>query len=610
MKKILVIEDEELVRNNIVEILDTVDFRVIGASNGGIGVQLAEEHLPDLILCDVMMPELDGYGVLAALRSNPVTATIPFIFLTAKGDKTDIRQGMNLGADDYLTKPFRRKELLGAIEARLIKHDALYQGYTRESRRAVVPVPEVQPERPESIYYDHLTNLPNQLLVREQFEPLRDRTHQEGGCIWILLVGLDRFKRINQSLGHDFGDRLLMEVAQRLSQCVRPGDILARLHTDQFAIVLASGSNNGDLPTLSDSGDFSSISSPQPILEAIAQPILDRLTQPFCLENREIFITASIGISIYPQDGEEVDSLMKNAGVAMSYAKQLGGNQYRSYTPTLQSESLDDLCLETSLRYAVERQELQLYYQPIVGLKNGRIVGAEALLRWHHPQRGMISPVKFIPLAEQTGLIAPIGEWVLQTACNQTKSWQAEGLPPVRVAVNLSFRQFNQVDLSERLVRILYESGLDPSYLELELTESILVQNIDSTIDKLNELKAMGVKISLDDFGTGYSSLSYLQQFPFDLLKIDRCFVQGINTNPTNAALTKAIIQMAHSLNLKVIAEGVETREELAVLYENQCDNIQGYLFSRPVKAEDFKRMLQEDKQLERQSHQTSHFKD
>ncbi|AFY85175.1 EAL domain-containing response regulator [Oscillatoria acuminata] len=610
MKKILVIEDEELVRNNIVEILDTVDFRVIGASNGGIGVQLAEEHLPDLILCDVMMPELDGYGVLAALRNNPVTATIPFIFLTAKGDKTDIRQGMNLGADDYLTKPFRRKELLGAIEARLIKHDALYQGYTRESRRAVVPVPEVQPERPESIYYDHLTNLPNQLLVREQFEPLRDRTHPEGGCIWILLIGLDRFKRINQSLGHDFGDRLLMEVAQKLSQCVRPGDILARLHTDQFVIVLASGAHNGDRPTLSDSRDFSSNNTPKPSSEAIAQPILDRLTQPFCLENREIFITASIGISTYPQDGKAVDALMKNAGVAMSYAKQLGGNQYRSYTPTLQSESLDDLCLETSLRYAVERQELQLYYQPIVGLKNGRIVGAEALLRWHHPQRGMISPVKFIPLAEQTGLIAPIGEWVLQTACNQTKSWQAEGLPPVRVAVNLSFRQFNQLDLSERLVRILYESGLNPSYLELELTESILVQNVDSTIAKLNELKAMGVKISLDDFGTGYSSLSYLQQFPFDLLKIDRCFVQGINTNPTNAALTKAIIQMAHSLNLKVIAEGVETREELAVLYENQCDNIQGYFFSRPVKAEDFKRMLQEDKQLERQSHRTSHFKD
>lgn len=606
MKKILVIEDEELVRNNILEILDTVDFRVIGACNGGIGVQLAEEHLPDLILCDVMMPELDGYGVLAALRDNPVTATIPFIFLTAKGDKTDIRQGMNLGADDYLTKPFRRKELLGAIEARLIKHDALYQGYAREQNRAVAPVPEVQSERSDSIYYDHLTNLPNQLLVREQFESLRDRTHQKCGWIAILSIGLDRFKRINQNLGHDFGDRLLREVAQRLSQSVRPGDILARLHTDQFAIVLASGSENGDRPTLWDPRDDSS-SSTNLMPEAIVQRILDRLTQPFCLENREIFITASIGMSIYPQDGEDVDQLMKNAGVAMSYAKQLGGNQSQSYTPTLQSESLDDLTLETSLRYAVERQELQLYYQPIVGLENGRIVGAEALVRWHHPQQGMIPPVKFIPLAEQTGLIASIGEWVLQTACHQAKSWQLEGLPRVRVAVNLSFRQFNQVDLSERLVRILDESGLDPSYLELELTESILVQNVEVTIAKLNELKSMGVQISLDDFGTGYSSLSYLQQFPFDLLKIDRCFVQDINTNATNAALTHAIIQMAHSLNLKVIAEGVETREELAVLYENKCDNIQGYLFSRPVKAEEFKRMLQEGKRLEFQPQTVRH---
>ncbi|MCT7955760.1 EAL domain-containing response regulator [Laspinema palackyanum] len=607
MKKILVIEDEELVRNNILEILDTVDFRVIGACNGGIGVQLAEEHLPDLILCDVMMPELDGYGVLAALRNNPVTATIPFIFLTAKGDKTEIRQGMNLGADDYLTKPFRRKELLGAIEARLIKHDALYQGYAREQSRAVAPVPTVQPERSDSIYYDNLTNLPNQLLVREQFESLRDRTAQEGRCILILCIGLDRFKRINQTLGHDFGDRLLKEVAQRLSQSVRPGDILARLHTDQFAIVLAWGSDKGDRRTLSDPRDSSSLSTSNPIPEAIAPPLLDRLTQPFCLENREIFITASIGMSIYPQDGEDLDQLMKNAGVAMSYAKQLGGNQSQSYTPTLQGESLDDLTLETSLRYAVERQELQLYYQPIVGLQNGRIVGAEALVRWHHPQQGMISPVKFIPLAEQTGLIAPIGEWVLQTACNQTKSWQSEGLPPVRVAVNLSFRQFNQVDLSERLVRILDQSGLDPSYLELELTESILVQNVELTIAKLKELKSMGVQISLDDFGTGYSSLSYLQQFPFDLLKIDRCFVQDINTNSTNAALTNAIIQMAHSLNLKVIAEGVETPEELAVLYENKCDNIQGYLFSRPVKAEEFKRMLKEGKRLEGQPQSLPH---
>ncbi|MGL5192121.1 MAG: putative bifunctional diguanylate cyclase/phosphodiesterase, partial [Chroococcales cyanobacterium] len=495
----------------------------------------------------------------------------------------------------------------GAIEARLIKHDALYQGYAREQSRAVAPVETVQPERPESIYYDHLTNLPNQLLVREQFDALRDRTAQKGGWIAILSLGLDRFKRINQTLGHDFGDRLLMEVAQRLSQCVRPGDILARLHTDQFAIVLASGSDNGDRPTLSVPRDYSSISTGKPMPEAIAQPILDRLTQPFCLESREIFITASIGISIYPQDGEDVDQLMKNAGVAMSYAKQLGGNQSQSYTPTLQSESLDDLTLETSLRYAVERQELQLYYQPIVGLESGKIVGAEALVRWHHPQQGMIPPVKFIPLAEQTGLIAPIGEWVLQTACNQTKSWQAEGLPPVRVAVNLSFRQFNQVDLSERLVRILDESGLDPTYLELELTESILVQNVELTIAKLNELKSMGVKISLDDFGTGYSSLSYLQQFPFDLLKIDRCFVQDINTNATNAALTHAIIQMAHSLNLKVIAEGVETREELAVLYENNCDNIQGYLFSRPVKAEEFKRMLKDGKRLELQPQSVRH---
>ncbi|MEB3830173.1 EAL domain-containing response regulator [Phormidium sp. CCY1219] len=584
MKKILVIEDEELVRNNILEILDTVDFVAIGAPNGHLGVQLAQQQVPDLILCDVMMPELDGYGVLSAVRNNPATATIPFIFLTAKGEKTDIREGMNQGADDYLTKPFRRKELLGAIEARLAKHAAMYGGYAREKNRLMASLQQVEAQLNTAIHYDGLTQLPNQLLLREQFYQIRDRAAAKNQTIPILVIGLDRFSRINKTVGPGDADRLLQQVAERLLQCLGETDIVARLNADRFGIILGSATPK---PTQSDRP-----LSPENSSLPLAQTLLETIAQPFRLDGHEIFLTASIGISRYPQDGDGIDPLMKNANVAMSHAKQLGGNQYQFYTREIETSQLEDLILEANLRYGLERSEFVVYYQPVVSLETGKIVSAEALVRWQHPEKGLISPGKFIPLAEETGLIMPLGELVLRTACEQVRRWQSAGLPSVRIAVNLSLRQFNLPDFSQNLARIVREIDLDPRWLELELTETILVQNVAETIEKLKKLKALGFSISLDDFGTGYSSLSYLQQFPFDTLKIDRCFVQNIPRNSTNTALTNAIIQMAHCLNLKVIAEGVETEPELAYLCEKNCDKMQGYLFSRPVSAAEFEAML------------------
>jgi len=330
----------------------------------------------------------------------------------------------------------------------------------------------------------------------------------------------------------------------------------------------------------------------------VAQTILTSLSQTFELANQELFITASIGIALYPRDGTKIEQLLNHANTAMTQAKQHGGDQYQFYTAAFNIGSSERLALQSSLRHALERQELLVYYQPQVNLKTGKIVGTEALVRWQHPERGLVSPDKFIPIAEETGLIVPIGEWVLKTACQQTKIWQDAGFKALRVAVNLSSRQFSQIDLRHQLVAILMETGLDPKYIELELTESMLVQNTEVAIRRLNALKSLGVEIAIDDFGTGYSSLSYLQQFPFDILKIDRCFIRNITENPSNSAITKAIIEMAKTLNLKLVAEGVETESELSFVCQHQCDGMQGYLFSRPLPAHEFQQLLISNKCL------------
>ncbi|MEG3929581.1 EAL domain-containing response regulator [Microcoleus sp. D3_18a_C4] len=397
MKKILVIEDEQLIRENILKLLKAEGFDVTGAENGAQGLNAAVSNLPDVILCDVMMPELDGYGVLVALRSNPVTATLPFVFLTGKADRSEMRQGMELGADDYLTKPFTKAELVGAISSRLKKQEA----------------------------------------VAEQYHTLRSQSSE------FIQDATDKLERI-----------------------------------------------------------------------------------------------------------------------------------------------------KTGLCDALEREEFQVYYQPQVNVHTGKIISAEALVRWLHPEKGLISPAEFIPQAEATGFIVQLGEWVLQTACRQMQVWENAGFSGRRVAVNLSPRQFHQPDLSSRVAQILAETGLQASSLELELTESLMVEDAESAIATLQQLKKLGVSISIDDFGTGYSSLSYLTQYPFDTLKIDRCFISNITDGCTNAAIVKAIIEMAHSLCLEVIAEGVETEAEKDFLWRYKCDIMQGYLFSPPLAAADFEQLL------------------
>jgi diguanylate cyclase len=566
MKKILVIEDEELVRENILEFLDAEGLAGIGATNGYNGIDLAKVEKPDLIICDVMMPGLDGYTVLKTLRQETTFATTPFIFLTAKAAKADFRQGMELGADDYLTKPFTRAELLGAIATRFKKQ----QQYRSELEQA-------KDQLDYLMYHDSLTNLPNQLSLREQFK--RIKLNHEQPLMTIMCVGLDRFNQINDDLGHTVGDRLLQAVAQRLVNGVTSEDYVARLGSGQFALILPTTPHKKDAVF-------------------VAQTLLEQFSQTFAIDHQEIFVTASIGMALYPRDGRDIEQLLNQANKAMFQAKQQGGNCHQFYSIALSKGTSDRVALKTSLRYALERDELQVYYQPQLDLETGKIIGAEALLRWEHPERGLVSPIKFIPLAEETGLILPIGEWVLKTACQQTRHWQKVGYPNLRIAVNLSGRQFQQLDLRHRLVKIFTETGLRPEYLELELTESMLVENTDVAIRRLQALKALGVEIAIDDFGTGYSSLSYLQQFPFDTLKIDRCFIRNIQDNPSQAAITQAIIEMAKTLKLKIVAEGVETEAELAFVMQHHCHAMQGYLFSKPLPTKDLESLLFSGKSL------------
>jgi diguanylate cyclase (GGDEF)-like protein/PAS domain S-box-containing protein len=416
-------------------------------------------------------------------------------------------------------------------------------------------------------HHDLLTELPNRAMLIERLNHAINHTQVRNDSLAVMFLDLDRFKVINDTLGHDVGDQLIKKVADRLRPCVRNTDTVARIGGDEFVILLE------------DIQDISNISS-------IANNVLETLAQPFLLEGRELFVTCSIGIGIYPQDGQDSNTLLKNADTAMYRAKDQGRNNVQLYSADMSSRTLEQLTLETDLRHALERKQFMLLYQPLVDLNNGMIVGFETLIRWQHPELGMISPVDFIPILEETGLIIPVGEWVLRTACEQNRQWQMEGLPALPVAVNLSARQFSDANLAGQISTILSQTRLDPASLHLEITESVIMNNASSTYRVLDELNRLGVHLAVDDFGTGYSSLSYLKRFPIHILKIDRSFVRDITTDPDDASIVSTVITLAHSLKLKVVAEGVETEEQALFLRNKSCDIAQGYLYSKPISAE------------------------
>jgi diguanylate cyclase (GGDEF)-like protein/PAS domain S-box-containing protein len=427
--------------------------------------------------------------------------------------------------------------------------------------------------------FDTLTQLPNRALC---YDRLKQALGQAQRRIWnagVLFLDLDRFKVVNDTLGHVFGDQLLQEVAKRLATCVRAGDTVGRLGGDEFVIVL---------PEIAHSHDAA----------VVAQKVLAELARPFGLGEHEVFVTASVGIATYPGDGTETDSLLKNADAAMFSAKDLGRNNYQFYTAAMNERALEKLVLESNLRRALERNEFLLHFQPKASLTSGEVTGCEALLRWKIPDTALVSPAQFIPLLEESGLIVPVGEWVIRSACEQIRAWLEAGVKAVPIAVNLSAKQFQHQDICTVVERALRDSRVEARLLELEITESAAMHDAEDTIATLRKLKALGVSVSIDDFGTGYSSLAYLKRFPVDFLKLDQSFVTGLPTDPDDVSIARAVITLAHSLDLKVIAEGVETREQLAFLATNRCDEMQGYYFSRPLPAAECTQLLSHPRKL------------
>ena len=546
-KKILIVEDESIIAEDISDSLISLGYRITGmVYSGEEAIEAAARCRPDLVLMDVnLQGEIDGITAAAEIRSR---FQIPVVYLTAYADENTLRRVNATKPFGYIVKPFEEKNLHTTIQLALHRHE-----------------------------YDSLTNLPNRSLLREQLNQVLEKQKELPAMIPVITLSLDRINRINSTLGHDIGDSVLCKVAQRLSNCRENINIVARLEAAEFAIVIQPVTEKQDAAK-------------------IAQNILDIVAQPMIVKGSELYLTASIGISLSPNDASDGDQLLKNAYTAMYNSQQQGGNSYQFYLAKVADSSINIFTQETCLRNALKRSEFEVYYEPQIEIKTGKIIGAEALVRWNHPERGRVSPGEFIPMAEEMGLIAPLGEWVLETACRQTKAWQTQGLPPLRVAVNLSARQFEQKNLTERVSQILRETNLDPKCLELELTEGLILQEETAAHQAFTVWRDMGIRIAIDDFGTGYSSLSYPKRFPFDAIKIDKSFIRDLADDRQNAAITIAIIQMAHYMNMTVIAEGVENESELAFLCAHGCDEIQGYFFSRALPRAEFEALLKSDK--------------
>ena len=583
---ILIVEDELLIAKNTAKRLNSFGYNVMKiVSTGRAAIDFVVDEKPDLILMDIAIKgEIDGIETASQIKD---LCDVPIIFMTAYANDETLDRAVETGCYGYLIKPYKEKELQATVKITLSKY--LEQSTAQQALESSLRERSV---KQDDIYQDDLTGLPNKLFLRDIFDYLLssitkdtsqadDSASLEGtapksklNSIAVFNISLERINKIKKFLTKDEQDCLIKEIAKRLKSCVAnfagPGSTVYLKH-DNFVMLLAVD----ERLTASKYG----------------QSVLNILRQGFVVGDREIYLAPTIGISFCPRDSKDITELLQQGYKAIEYARNNGGNRCQTFSFAFNirhSKADDDLRLESELHHALERQEFELFYQPKLDIRTNQIVGSEALIRWNHPKTGRIGANKFIPLAEEIGLIKPIGRWVLTTACRQMQAWLDAGLKNHKVSVNISGAQFKQTDLFHQITQILFETSLEPQFLELELTETILVENIKQNVRKLNLLKKLGIKISLDDFGTGFSSLGYLQQFPFDTLKIDRCFIRNIHQNKVNSVITRAVIDMAHQLNLKIVAEGVETKAELDFLKSIDCDMFQGYWFSRPVSNGEF----------------------
>jgi len=520
-------------------------------------------EMPDVVLLDINMPGVSGFDILDFMRAREEFQHTPVIVLTSSSDAETKLRALQLGATDFLAKPVDESELVLRLRNTLVAKRYLDQ----------------------QTYYDRVTGLANRRLFLDRLGRIVTSSERDSRKSAVLLIDVDRFKKINDSLGHSVGDELLQAIAGRLEGLVRSNDLVCRTDAASLRGCLARIGSDVFTVLLSDVDGVE-------VASHVAERILRELAKSFTIQGQELFITASIGVALFPEHGQDKEILLRHADIAMSHAKRQGRNCHRVYCRDLDRKNRHLLTLEGELHKALEREEFVLHYQPKVDVRTGLVTGAETLVRWEHPERGMVPPVEFIALAEDTGLIGAIGGWVLSEACRQNAAWYSAGLSGLHLAVNVSGYQLRARNFAHQVRDTLDIAGVEPHCLTLELTEGVMVEDAKENIELLHALKDIGVKLSVDDFGTGYSSLSYLEQFPLDELKVDRSFVSKIESVTGGAPIVSAIIAMARSLRFKVVAEGVETEQQLEFLRKHECEQYQGYLFSKPLPANEFAELV------------------
>ena len=562
---ILIVDDDEQIQNLVRELL-CADHECVVVGSFEEALAVLQTVSFDLVLSDINLGASSGLNLVPRiLEQTPETVVI---MISGQAAIESAIEAMRVGAFDYITKPLDVRHVLAAVRRALDHHKLL-----EEKRQYENHLEELVQRRTAEIehlaYHDRLTDLPNRFLFADRCAQAIATAQHDKHLLGVLLVSLDRLKKVTDTLGHSAGDIVLSEAAARLRRCIGDSDTVARFDGDEFALLLTHLNQAGDATEAS-------------------MAIIEAFKPPFRLGEQDVYMTASIGISLFPSNGEDSANILKNAGAALYRARKSGDNNYQFYAADMNVLAVKRLALETSLRRAVENDEFIAYYQPILNLATDQIVGVEALVRWRHPEFGILPPAKFIGLAEETGLILDIGELVLRTACAQVRAWQERGFGRLRASVNVSARHFKQKGFLDRVVQILAKTRLDPSCLELELTETSIMENTEFAAKLLAEIRQLGVKVALDDFGTGYSSLSYLKRLPIDTVKLDQSFIKGATTDPDDAALVMAIVTLAHNLKLRVIAEGVETKAQREFLRLLRCDEGQGYLFGKPAPADAF----------------------
>ena len=590
VNKILIVDDVPENLRLLSTTLSQQGYQIRCAKNGAMALMGARNDLPNLILLDIDMPDLNGYEVCQQLKVDPITSSIPIIFLSAQDDIQDKVKAFSLGGADFIGKPFQVEEVLARVKNQLavqeanlkvkILNERLEQRVkerTREVESAnrilkeeILQRNKLEQKLRHDALHDSLTGLANRSLLMQEIEQcLNNAIDNPSQKFAILFIDLDRFKIINDSLGHLAGDELLIACAQRLEKCVEEQTTLARLGGDEFTILLHTVNQVEDAVF-------------------VANKVLQEFSQPFRLSSRSIMITVSIGIVVGNSEYRQEIDLLRDADTALYRAKELGKARYEIFTQQMYFDAMRRLELENELRQAIADKQLILYYQPIFSLNRLKLTGFEALVRWQHPERGIISPEEFIPLAEETGSIVPLGEWVMLEACNQLKVWQTTipAAESLTMSINVAGEQLREPNFIDLIDRIIATTGVNPRCLKLEMTESMLIQNTEQLIELLQQIKSRHIRLSIDDFGTGYSSLSYLPQFPIDILKIDRCFVNAMNIEQQNLEIIKTIISLAQVLDMQIIAEGIETELQSNMLESLNVEFGQGYLFSKPLTVE------------------------